>query len=115
MWSLYDTNKVLKSYLNDNYIYMQSLLGIARHGLSKRLRKMNLWGNEIRIVACIKKNTGKYMLMGNVPDRKEFRGNFASLELAKSAKEAAMKIEGGPRSYSGFYKGGVTWEAEEVA
>lgn len=75
---------------------------------------MNLWGNGIRIVACIQKNTGKYMLMGNVPDRKEFHGNVASLELAKAAKEAAMKIEGGPRFYSGFYKAGMTWEADEV-
>ena len=62
----------------------------------------------------VQKNKGKFMLMGNVPDRKEFHVNFPNIEAARAAKEAAMKIEGGPRSYSGFYQGGMTWEAEEI-
>jgi hypothetical protein len=74
--------------------------------------KMKLWGDEIRVVACIQKNKGKYVLMGNVPDQKRFNGTFPSLEAAKEAKEEALKIKGGPRSYSGMYMGGMTWLPE---
>ena len=76
---------------------------------------MKLWGNGIRIAACIKKNTGKYILMGNLPAMGEFTGTFPSVEAARAAKEKASKIIGGSRCNSGMWLNGMTWLPEEVA
>jgi hypothetical protein len=54
---------------------------------------MNFWGNGMKIVACIGKNKGKFLLMGNVPDRKEFHVPFPNIDASILAERQSRDIE----------------------